>query len=58
LIVGGSSQTVTSGGYTQGGGHSILSRMLGLAVDQVLEMTVCIYALVSYYIYISSATSG
>ncbi|XP_052090294.1 uncharacterized protein LOC127726958 [Mytilus californianus] len=40
VVVGGSSQTVSPSGYTLGGGHSILSRMLGLAVDQVLEMTV------------------
>ena len=35
--VGGTSATVdTTGGYTQGGGHSPLSRWKGLAADNVL----------------------
>ncbi|XP_023931516.1 FAD-linked oxidoreductase ZEB1-like [Lingula anatina] len=40
LIVGGSSETVSPAGYTLGGGHSPLTRKLGLAVDNVLEITV------------------
>ncbi|XP_041361011.1 VAO-type flavoprotein oxidase VAO615-like [Gigantopelta aegis] len=37
VVVGGSEHTVTPGGYTQGGGHSPISRSLGLAVDHVIE---------------------
>ncbi|XP_053376952.1 uncharacterized protein LOC128547788 [Mercenaria mercenaria] len=37
-IVGGSSHTVTPGGYTLGGGHNPISRSLGYAVDNVLEV--------------------
>lgn len=40
VVIGGSSETVSMGGYTLGGGHSPISRSLGLAVDAVLEMTV------------------
>ncbi|XP_041349032.1 FAD-linked oxidoreductase apf9-like [Gigantopelta aegis] len=37
IIVGGAEQTVSPGGYTQGGGHSPIARSLGLAVDNLLE---------------------
>ncbi|KAK6512642.1 hypothetical protein TWF481_001524 [Arthrobotrys musiformis] len=41
LIVGGGASTVSCiGGYLQGGGHSPLSSVYGMAVDQVLEMKV------------------
>lgn len=40
VIVGGSAHSVAQGGYTQGGGHSPICRSFGLAVDNVLEMTV------------------
>ncbi|KAK6329819.1 hypothetical protein TWF730_006117 [Orbilia blumenaviensis] len=41
IIVGGGASTVSCiGGYLQGGGHSPLSSIYGMAVDQVLEMTV------------------
>ncbi|KAI0906301.1 hypothetical protein F4823DRAFT_607600 [Ustulina deusta] len=40
-VVGGECPTVGyAGGYTQGGGHSALSSMYGLAADQVLEWEV------------------
>lgn len=39
-FVGGTGDTIGLGGYLTGGGHSPLSAMLGLAVDQVLEMEV------------------
>lgn len=39
-LVGGTGDTIGLGGYLTGGGHSPLSAMLGLAVDQVLEMEV------------------
>jgi len=40
-IVGGTCPTVgIAGGYTQGGGHSILSSVYGLGADQVLEWEV------------------
>ena len=42
VVVGGSAHNVTSGGYTMGGGHSPISRSLGLAVDNVLEIQVLI----------------
>ena len=37
VIVGGSSHTVSMGGYTLGGGHSPMGRMFGLSVDNLLE---------------------
>ncbi|XP_061173043.1 uncharacterized protein LOC133182275 [Saccostrea echinata] len=37
-IVGGSGHTVSVAGYTLGGGHSPMSRMFGLAVDNLLEI--------------------
>lgn len=40
LIVGGSAHTVAPGGYTLGGGHSPMSRMYGLGVDNVIEFTI------------------
>ena len=40
LIVGGSAHSVSPGGYTLGGGHSPMSRMFGLAVDNVIEFTI------------------
>ena len=39
LITGGSCSSVGVGGYTLGGGRSVLSRMYGLAVDNVVSMT-------------------
>ncbi|KAL1639124.1 hypothetical protein SLS58_008211 [Diplodia intermedia] len=40
-VVGGDCATVApAGGYTQGGGHSLLSSTYGLAADQVLEWEV------------------
>ena len=39
MIVGGSAQSVSPGGYTLGGGHSPMSRALGLGVDNVISMT-------------------
>ncbi|XP_067676911.1 uncharacterized protein [Haliotis asinina] len=39
IVVGGSAHTVAMGGYTLGGGHSPMSRSLGLAVDNLLEVT-------------------
>ena len=39
LIVGGNTQSVSPSGYTLGGGHSPLSRSLGLAVDNVISIT-------------------
>ena len=38
MIVGGSAHTVSMGGYTLGGGHSPMSRMFGMAVDNLLEV--------------------
>ncbi|KAK3091880.1 hypothetical protein FSP39_023400 [Pinctada imbricata] len=38
VIVGGSAHTVSMGGYTLGGGHSPMCRMLGMAVDNLLEV--------------------
>lgn len=41
LVVGGDCATVgVVGGYLQGGGHSVLSSMYGMAVDQVVEWEV------------------
>ena len=41
VVVGGDCQTVgLAGGYTQGGGHSFLASIFGLAADQVLEWEV------------------
>ncbi|KAG8721079.1 hypothetical protein FRC08_015887 [Ceratobasidium sp. 394] len=40
-IVGGASKTVgAAGGYVQGGGHSPLGALYGMAVDNVLQFTV------------------
>lgn len=39
-FVGGTGDTIGLGGYLTGGGHSPLSAMLGLAVDQILQMEV------------------
>ena len=39
IVLGGSAQTVTPGGYIQGGGHSPLTPTLGLGVDQVIRFT-------------------
>ena len=36
IAVGGSSPLVTQGGYILGGGHSPITRMKGLGVDQVV----------------------
>ncbi|KAL4744870.1 hypothetical protein BDW72DRAFT_212044 [Aspergillus terricola var. indicus] len=42
-VVGGTCLTIgLAGGYTQGGGHSMLSTAYGLAADQVLEWEVVI----------------
>ncbi|KAK0476680.1 FAD-binding domain-containing protein [Armillaria novae-zelandiae] len=41
ILVGGTAATVVAaGGYIQGGGHSALSPLLGLAADNVLEFEV------------------
>ncbi|SJL12446.1 uncharacterized protein ARMOST_15873 [Armillaria ostoyae] len=41
ILVGGSAATVVAaGGYVQGGGHSALSPLLGLAADNVLEFEI------------------
>ncbi|XP_052278620.1 uncharacterized protein LOC127877060 [Dreissena polymorpha] len=40
VVVGGSAHTVTPGGYTLGGGHSPVSRSLGYAVDNLLEVQI------------------
>lgn len=37
VVLGASAKTVSPAGYTLGGGHSPISRSLGLAVDNVLE---------------------
>ena len=43
VIVGGQAQTVgAAGGYMQGGGHSSLGPVYGMAVDNVLEVDVII----------------
>lgn len=34
-VVGGTSATVSVGGHTTGGGHSLISTKYGLAADQV-----------------------
>ena len=39
IVVGGSAQTVSPSGCTLGGCHSPMSRMLGLAADNVLAYT-------------------
>ena len=38
VVIGGSAHTVSMGGYTLGGGHSPMSRMFGMAVDNLLEV--------------------
>jgi FAD/FMN-containing dehydrogenase len=40
MIVGAASPTVSVGGYLTGGGHSALSPVYGLGVDNVIEMEV------------------
>ncbi|KAK0457758.1 FAD-binding domain-containing protein [Desarmillaria tabescens] len=41
IVVGGDAATVVAaGGYVQGGGHSALSPLLGLAADNVLEFEI------------------
>lgn len=40
IVVGGSSHTVSVGGYLTGGGHSSLSPLLGMGADQVLELEI------------------
>ncbi|RGP69085.1 6-hydroxy-d-nicotine oxidase [Fusarium longipes] len=40
VVVGGGGKSVGLGGYVTGGGHSLLSPRFGLAVDQVLQMTI------------------
>lgn len=43
VVVGGNALTVgAAGGYSLGGGHSALSPMFGLAVDNILEVDVVI----------------
>ncbi|XP_062573616.1 uncharacterized protein LOC134235497 [Saccostrea cucullata] len=38
VVIGGSAHTVSMAGYTLGGGHSPMSRMFGMAVDNLLEL--------------------
>lgn len=38
MIVGGSSSTVSVGGYLQFGGHSVLSAAYGMGADNVIEI--------------------
>ncbi|KAF9042760.1 FAD-binding domain-containing protein [Hymenopellis radicata] len=40
LVGGGAATVVAAGGYIQGGGHSPLSPLLGLAADNVLQFTI------------------
>lgn len=40
VVIGGSSPEVCMGGYTTGGGHSPMSRMYGLAVDNVVAFQI------------------
>ena len=40
VVVGGSSPSVTPGGYMLGGGHSPMSRSLGLGVDSLIEIRI------------------
>lgn len=39
-IVGGTSKSVSVGGYITGGGHSVLAQRYGMGADQVLELEV------------------
>ncbi len=39
-MLGGSSRTVSPGGYILGGGHSPITRTHGLGVDQVVAFTI------------------
>lgn len=39
-VVGGTSKSVSVGGYITGGGHSVLAPLYGMAADQVLELEV------------------
>lgn len=38
MIVGGASMTVSIGGYLLGGGHSLLSPLLGMGADQIVQI--------------------
>ena len=40
IVLGGSSPTVSPGGYILGGGHSPITRTHGLGVDQVVAFTI------------------
>jgi FAD/FMN-containing dehydrogenase len=40
MIVGGSSTTVSVGGYLTGGGHSPLSPLFGMGADNVMELEI------------------
>lgn len=42
VVVGGSDGSVGIGGWTMGGGHSALSRLYGLGVDNVVEFEVVV----------------
>ncbi|KAJ8129867.1 hypothetical protein O1611_g3761 [Lasiodiplodia mahajangana] len=39
-VVGGTSKTVSVGGYITGGGHSVLAQLYGMGADQVLQLEV------------------
>ncbi|KAI1120993.1 FAD-binding domain-containing protein [Nemania abortiva] len=39
-VVGGTSKTVSVGGYITGGGHSVLAQLYGMGADNVLELEV------------------
>jgi len=38
MIVGGNSMSVSAGGYMLGGGHSVLSPLLGMGADQIVQI--------------------
>ena len=40
MVVGGSSTTVSVGGYLVGGGHSPLSPLFGMGADNVMQLEI------------------
>ncbi len=40
VVVGGSAHTVSPGGFTLGGGHGPFSPQLGLAVDNLIQISI------------------